>query len=112
MWTRYKTPIHSDKLNEKCTGLVSSEFKMKKEEILLSPMTKALTPTEKSKKQRDNTKTPPKTSEYTTIADQLRTVSWGNDSHPTGVVTGLRTLNLPTNRKSRVIKRTPFLNIS
>ena len=24
--------------------------------------------------------------EYTTIADRLRTVSWGNDSHPTGVV--------------------------
>ena len=23
---------------------------------------------------------------YTTIADRLRTVSWGNDSHPTGVV--------------------------
>ena len=24
--------------------------------------------------------------DYTAIADQLRTVSWGNDSHPTGVV--------------------------
>ena len=24
--------------------------------------------------------------EYTTIADRLRTVSWSNDSHPTGVV--------------------------
>ena len=24
--------------------------------------------------------------DYTTIADRLRTVSWGNDSHPTGVV--------------------------
>ena len=30
-----------------------------KEEIWLSPMTKAPTPTEKVKKQRDNTKTPP-----------------------------------------------------
>ena len=50
-------------------------------------MTKALTPTENSKKQSDNTKTPPKTSITTTIADrQLRTVSWSNDSHPTGVV--------------------------
>ena len=37
-------------------------FEEKKEEILLSPMTKAPTPTEKSKKQCDNTKTPPKTS--------------------------------------------------
>ena len=23
---------------------------------------------------------------YTAIADPLRTISWGNDSHPTGVV--------------------------
>ena len=38
----------------------------------------------KSKKQRDNTKTPPKTS----ITQRLRTdlVSWSNDSHTTGVV--------------------------
>ena len=55
----------------------------KKEEIWLSPMTKAPTPTEKSKKQRDNTKTPPKTS----ITQRLRTVSWGNDSHSTGITT-------------------------
>ena len=41
----------------------------KKKEILLSPMTKAPTPTEKSKKQSDNTKTPPKTS----ITQRLRT---------------------------------------
>ena len=33
----------------------------KREELLVSPMTKALTPTEKYKKERDNTKTPPKT---------------------------------------------------
>ena len=53
-----------------------------KEEIWLSPMTEALTPTEKSKKQRDNTKNVTKNFYYTTIADRLRTVSWGNDSHP------------------------------
>ena len=41
----------------------------KKEEIWLSPMTKAPTATEKSRKQRDNTKTPPKTS----ITQWLRT---------------------------------------
>ena len=45
-------------------------------------MTEALTPTEKSKKQRDNTKNATKNFDYTTIADRLRTVSWGNDSHP------------------------------
>ena len=65
---------------------VSFIIHKKKEEIWLSPMTKAPTPTEKSKKQLDNTKTPPKTSIYTTIADRLRTVSCSNDSHPTGAV--------------------------
>ena len=55
-------------------------LKEKKEEIWLSPMTQAPTPTEKSKKQRDNTKTPPKNFDYTTITDRLSTVSWGNDS--------------------------------
>ena len=45
-------------------------------------MTKAPTPTEKSKKQPDNTKNV----DNTTIADRLRTVSWGNEIHPTGVV--------------------------
>ena len=34
---------------------------VKKEEIWLSPVTKTPTPTEQSKKQRDNIKTPPKT---------------------------------------------------
>ena len=49
-------------------------------------MTEALTLTEKSKKQRDNTKNATKNFDYTTIADRLRTVSWGSDSHPSGVV--------------------------
>ena len=48
-------------------------------------MTKDPTSTEKNKKQRDNTKTPPKI-DYTTIADQLRMASWRNDSYPTDVV--------------------------
>ena len=42
---------------------------MTKDDILLSPMTKALTPTEHFKKQSDNTKTPPKHS----ITQRLRT---------------------------------------
>ena len=58
----------------------------KNEEIWLSPMTKATTPTEKSEKQRDNTKNATNNFDYTTIADRLRTVSWSNDSHRTGVV--------------------------
>ena len=52
-----------------------SIYKEKKKEIWLSPITKAPTMTEKSKKQRDNIKTPPKNFDYTKIADRLRTVS-------------------------------------
>ena len=51
----------------------------------------------KSKEQRDNTKNAAKNIVYSTIADRLRTVSWGNDSHPTGVVkpvNGIQTLPL------------------
>ena len=63
-------------------------------------MTKAPTPTEKYKKQRDNTKTPPKNFDYTTIAGWLRSVSLGNDSHPIGLVKlvyGIPTFPLTTN---------------
>ena len=56
------------------------------EEIWLSPITKAPSPTEKSKKQRDNIKNATKNFDYTTIADRLKTVNWSNRSHPTGVV--------------------------
>ena len=48
-------------------------------------MTKADTPKDKPKKQRDNTKSH-QNFDYTTIADRLRTVSWSNNSHPTGVI--------------------------
>ena len=58
----------------------------KKENIWLIPITKNPTHTEKSKKQRDNTKNATKNSEFTTIADWLRAVSWSNDSDQTGVV--------------------------
>ena len=45
--------------------------------------------------------------DYTPIADRLRTVSWSNNSHPTGVVkSGLKDTNLPTHHKSSVINRT------
>ena len=45
--------------------------KEKKEEIWLSPVTKTPTPTEQSKKQRDNIKNATKNFDYTTIADRL-----------------------------------------
>ena len=84
--------------------------KEKKEEIWLSPMTKAYTPTEKSKKQRENTKRT-KNFDYTTIADRLRTVSWGDDSHPNVVdkpVYGIPTFHTPQkmyNQKDTHLKK-------
>ena len=54
---------------------------------LIFHRTKGPTYTEKSKKQRDDKKkTATKNFDYTTITDRLRTVSWSNNSHPTGVV--------------------------
>ena len=58
----------------------------KKEGIWPSPMTKAPTPTEMSKGQSDNADNATKKFDKTAIADRLRTVSWSNYSHPTGVV--------------------------
>ena len=44
--------------------------------------------------------------EYRAVADRLRTVSWSNYGHPTGVVNLVYGPNLNTPRNSRVIKRT------
>ena len=44
--------------------------------------------------------------DYTAVADRLRTASWSNYGHPTGVVNLVYGPNLPTPRNSRVIKRT------
>ena len=75
-------------------------------------MTKAPTPIDNSKKQRDNTKTPPKTSITQQIADWLRTVSWDNDSHPTVVakpVYGISTF--PFTAKAVQSKEHTFKNL-
>ena len=72
-------------------------YKRKKEEIWLSPMTKAPIPKEKSKTWQHKNAT--KLLDYTTIAERLRTVSWSNDSGPTGavkLVTDVPTLPLTT----------------
>ena len=57
-------------------------YKEKKEEIWLSPLTKALTLIENFKRHSENTK-PPTT--FAT-ADRLMTASWSKDRYPTGVV--------------------------
>ena len=58
----------------------------KKEEIWLSPMTKAHTPTEMSKGQSDNTNNATKNFDYKAVADRLRKVSWSNYGYQTYVV--------------------------
>ena len=58
-------------------------------------MTKAPTPTEMSKEQSDNTNNVTKTFDYTAVADRLRTVSWSNYGHPTGVLTWFTGLTFP-----------------
>ena len=69
-------------------------------------MTKAPTPTEMSKGQSDNTNNATKKFDYTAVADRLRRVSRSNYTATQLVwLTGLRA-HLPTNRNSRVIKRT------
>ena len=69
-------------------------------------MTKAPTPAEMSKGQSDNTNNATKKFDYTAVADRLRTVSWSDYGHPTGVVNLVYGPNLPTPRNSGVIKRT------
>ena len=58
---------------------VSSINGEKKEVIWLSPITKALTRAENSKKRSDNTKNADKNFDHTTIADRLKTVSWSDE---------------------------------
>ena len=87
LWTTYKLYIQCYDLKKRgYRSRVPNKWQEKKEEIWLSSMTKAPTPTEKSNKERDNTKNATKNFDYSTIADRLRTVSWGKNSHPTGVV--------------------------
>ena len=47
---------------------------------------KTLTPTKKSNKEKWQHKRATKNFDYTTIADDIRTVSWSDDSHPAEVV--------------------------
>ena len=56
-----------------------------REDIWLSPKTKALYQQKSQLGKVRTQKTPPKI-DYKTIAYRLRTVSWSNSSHPTGVV--------------------------
>ena len=86
----------------------------KKEEIWLSPLTQATTPTEKLKKQCENKKNTTNNFDYPTIADQLGTVSLSNDNHPTGVVKpvyGNQTFQLHVSTKAVLSKGHTFKNL-
>ena len=58
---------------------------IKTEEIWTQSCDKSPYIDRKTKKHSDNNTNATKNFDYTTIADQLRTVNWGNDSHPIGV---------------------------
>ena len=73
-------------------GDITLELSKRKGRDLTQSCDKSPTPTEKSKKQRDNIQNATKNFDYTTTADRLRTVSWSNSSHPTGVVNQFITL--------------------
>ena len=68
-------------------------------------MTKAPTPTEISLGHSDNTNQATKKFDYTAVADRPKTVIWSNYDHPTGVVKLGDGPNLPTPRRSHIIKR-------
>ena len=111
---RYRGVLYSNLLSKTLQYQTSDQIPMphfqwcdkpwkKKEEIWLSPMTKAPTPPEKPKKQHDNTQMPPKTS----ITQWLRT----DLGRSVGVsIAGLRDPNLPTNRKSCLLLFTCWLS--
>ena len=62
--------------------------------------------TEMSKGHNDNTNNATKKFDYRAVADRLRTNSWSNYGHPTGVINPVYGPNLPIPRNSRVIKKT------
>ena len=64
--------------------MVKLDKEKKKEEIWLSPMTKAHAPTENETKWQLKNAT--RNIDNTTIADRLKTVSLINNSHPTGAI--------------------------
>ena len=90
---------HNVSNRSQSSSLKGNDYKEKKKEIRLSPMTKPLIPTEHSATNWQHKFTTKKL-DYTTIADRLRTV-----------VEVTPTVQLWSNKsKSRLIKRTRILN--
>ena len=80
------------------------------EEIWLSPMTKKTLHPQKNPESNVATQKRHQNFDYTTISDRLRTISWSNNSNPTGVVKPvLRAPDLPTNCNSCVNNGSPIL---
>ena len=85
-----------------CDNLLKTK---KKEEVWPSPMTKAPTPTEMSKGQVTTQTTPQKSSIKQRLRTDLGRLVGVTKATQLVWLTGLRA-HLPTNRNSRVIKRT------
>ena len=75
-----------DKLEKNLIAEIKILEEREKGRDLTQSYDKAHTPTEMSKGQSDNINNATKKFDYTAVADRLRTVSWSNYSHPTGVV--------------------------
>ena len=89
----------------------------KKEEILLSPMSKAHLPTGNSKRQSDHKKNTTKQFEFTTIEERVRTTSRSDYRYPTVVVYLFAGLTLPllttfVLSKGQMSSRTSFQNMN
>ena len=85
-WSTYLSNKISQKFDLRWNTKPLLAHGKKKEDIWYSPMTKALTPTEKYKKELDNTKRTTKNFDVTIIADRFRTASWQYDGHQIGLV--------------------------
>ena len=95
--------LNFTQINEKSKLVFSISFQEKNEEVNdKSPYTD-----KKIQKATWQHKNAIKNFDYTTIAARLRTVSWGNESHPTGVVKPV--YGIPTFPLDRICKSKFFL---
>ena len=82
-------------------------------------MIKVPTPAEMSKGQSDNTNNVTKKSDYTAVAGRLKTVSWSNYGHLTGVVNRItgqtsHAPQQPCNQKDthlKIVNKPPYIDI-
>ena len=110
--TKAPTPTEKSKGQSKnrstegCSKLKSQETRQLQETLISTLEHLQIPKWDRTMCPEDNTNNATKKFDYRVVADKLRTVSWSNYGHPTGVVNLVYGLNLPTRRNSRLIKRT------